>query len=260
MIPRVFHQIWLGDEAFPDEYRGMRETWRRHHPQWELLLWTEETLPAGFRPEVYELLRQPAERADMLRLELLKREGGVYIDTDIECLRPVDHLLEGVEAFLGLLDSGRVSNAVIGSVPGHPFLVRALEELRPRSTYGPVDRDGTGPLMLERVRQEFPDLTLFEPEIFYATTRGSAVYAFHHAARSWKDAKALRADLAKAERARAYAQDELARTRKRHELALQELEALRRGGLRRTVAFVPRLRRRAVLRVPGRIRRLLRRA
>src|SRR2546422_1461942 len=171
MIPHVFHQIWLGPDPFPPEYVSYQENWRRLHPGWELRFWTEETLPAGCRPEVYELLRQPAERADILRLEVLERQGGVYVDADLECLRQIDPLLDGVSLFLGALDSGRVSNAIIGSVPGHPLLVRALEELRPRSTYGPVDREGTGPLLLERLRREFADVTVFEPEVLYETSR-----------------------------------------------------------------------------------------
>jgi len=217
VIPRVFHQIWLGPEPFPRDYERYRRSWTSRHPAWELRVWTEENLPAGLeRAEVYELLRQPAERADMLRLELLRRDGGVYIDADLECLRPIDELLDGVEAFLGLLDSGRVSNAIVGAAPGHPFVERAVRELRPRTTYGPVDREGTGPLLLERLRHDVPDVTVFEPEIFYATTPGTAVYAFHHTARSWKDAAALREDLLRAERARAQAQDELARLRRRY--------------------------------------------
>ena len=104
--------------------------------------------------EAANLLRQPAERADILRLELLHRHGGVYLDADFECLKPIDPLLDGVSCFLGLLDSGRVSNAVIGAVPGHPLLAQAMAEVRPRTTYGPVDREGTGPLLLERIRHD----------------------------------------------------------------------------------------------------------
>jgi len=259
MIPKVLHQIWLGPDPFPPEYAGYQQTWRRLHPGWDFRFWTEESLPAGLRPEVYELLRQPAERADILRLELLHREGGVYVDADLECLRPIDPLLDGVSFFLGALDSGRVSNAIIGSVPGHPLLVRALEELRPRSTYGPVDREGTGPLLLERLRGEFPDVTVFEPEVLYETSRERAVYAFHHSARSWKDAAALRADVARAERDRASARDELARVQKRYELAQRELEALRGGSLGSVRAAGLRLRRLAVRRIPDKVRRVLRR-
>ena len=52
-------------------------------------LWTEENLPLSpLRPEVLERLRAPVERADILRLEILYTHGGVYLDTDLECLRP----------------------------------------------------------------------------------------------------------------------------------------------------------------------------
>jgi mannosyltransferase OCH1-like enzyme len=258
VIPKVLHQIWLGPDPFPPEYAGYQKTWRRLHPGWDFRFWTEESLPAGLRPEVYELLRQPAERADILRLEVLCLDGGVYVDADLECLRSIDPLLDGVSFFLGALDSGRVSNAIIGSVSGHPLLMRALEDLRPRSTYGPVDREGTGPLLLERLRGDFSDVTVFEPEVLYETSRDRAVYAFHHSARSWKDAAALRADVARAERARASARDELARVQKRYELAQRELAALGGGGLGRLRGAGLRLRRLAVRRVPDKVRRVFR--
>ena len=214
MIPRVFHQIWLGEEPFP--YEAERAGWRRFHPDWELRLWQEADLPADLElAEAANRLRQPAERADILRLELLHRHGGVYLDADFECLKPIDPLLDGVTCFLGLLDSGRVSNAVIGCVPGHPLLAKAMSEVRPRATYGPVDREGTGPLLLERLRGGFDDVTLFEPNVFYATEREQAEYAFHLSVRSWKDEAGLRGDLARAERDRAIAREELRKLQKR---------------------------------------------
>jgi mannosyltransferase OCH1-like enzyme len=210
VIPRVFHQIWLGEADFP--YPAERETWQRHHPDWEHRLWTEAELPADLElAEAANLLRQPAERADILRLELLHRHGGVYLDADFECLKPIDPLLDAVSCFLGLLDSGRVSNAVIGCVPGHPLLARAMAEVRPRTTYGPVDREGTGPLLLERLRRGMDDVTLLPSNTFYATEREEAEYAFHLSARSWKDEEGLRADLARAERERQIARTEMRR-------------------------------------------------
>jgi mannosyltransferase OCH1-like enzyme len=217
----------------PEEYVRLGETWKRHHNGWENRLWVETNLPTDLRPEVYELLRRPAERADILRLELLHRLGGVYVDADFECLRPVDDLLGGVVCFLGSLDSGRVSNAIIGAVPGHPLLSRALAELRPRTTFGPVDREGTGPLLIERLRKEFPDVTVFHTDVFYATERERAEYAFHHSARSWKDEAGLRSDLARAERERSIAREELQKLKKRYERA-------RKGGrLRRMLGRPP---------------------
>jgi mannosyltransferase OCH1-like enzyme len=218
VIPRVFHRIWLGPDPMPEEYVRLGQTWKRNHPDWEHHLWAETNLPTDLeRHEVYELLRRPAERADILRLELLHRLGGVYVDADIESLKPIDRLLDGVSCFLGALDSGRVSNAVIGSVPGHPLLARAIAELRPRTTFGPVDRDGTGPLLIERLRHEFEDVTVFEPDVFFATEREQAQYAFHLSARSWKDEAGLRSDLARAERDRAIAREELRRLQKKYD-------------------------------------------
>jgi mannosyltransferase OCH1-like enzyme len=218
VIPRVFHRIWLGPDPMPEEYVRLGQTWKRNHPDWEHHLWAETNLPTDLeRHEVYELLRRPAERADILRLELLHRLGGVYVDADLESLKPIDTLLDGVSCFLGALDSGRVSNAVIGAVPGHPLLARAIAELRPRTTFGPVDREGTGPLLIERLRHEFPDVTVFEPEVFFATEREQAQYAFHLSARSWKDEAGLRSDLARAERDRAIAREELRRLQKKYD-------------------------------------------
>ncbi len=76
----ILHQIWLGPNPLPEEFAAYGETWRRHHPAWDYRLWTEDTLPPDLaRLEVYERLRFPAERADILRLELLWRDGGVYL-------------------------------------------------------------------------------------------------------------------------------------------------------------------------------------
>jgi mannosyltransferase OCH1-like enzyme len=233
VIPRVFHQIWLGEELFP--YGVERETWRRFHPAWEHRLWTEDDLPGDLElAEAANRLRQPAERADILRLELLHRHGGVYLDADFECLQPIDPLLDGVTCFLGLLDSGRVSNAVIGCVPGHALLAKAMAEVRPRTTYGPVDREGTGPLLLERLRGGFDDVTLFEPNVFYATEREQAQYAFHLSVRSWKDEAGLRSDLTRAERDRAIAREELRKLQKRY-------DAARKGGRLRRFLRRPRV-------------------
>jgi hypothetical protein len=96
-----------------------------------------------------------------------------------------------------------------------------MAEVRPRTTYGPVDREGTGPLLLERLRGDFEDVTLFEPNVFYATEREQAGYAFHLSVRSWKDESGLRSDLARAERDRAIAREELRKLQKRYDRADQ---------------------------------------
>ena len=187
----------------PQEFVDYQESWRRHHPDWEMHLWTDESLPGDLgRPEAYELLRNPAERSDIIRLELLFRFGGVYVDTDMESLRPIDPLLaEGVDAFAGYVDSGTVQNAVIAAEAGHPVIERALRELRPVTEYGVETAllRGTGPPFLTALLREHPEVKIYPPEVFYPATDAEReqAYAVHHVAESWKSpdlwkARALR--------------------------------------------------------------------
>jgi mannosyltransferase OCH1-like enzyme len=245
VIPRILHQVWLGPKRLPDEFADYRETWRRHHPSWQLRLWTEDNLPADLRrPEVYERLRVPAERSDILRLEVLYRDGGVYVDTDFECRGPLDDLIEGLDFFAAYLKPGRANNAVIGAVPGHPILDRALDEVRPVDSYG-YDKHAAGPLFLDALLKDYPDVTIFDPPVFYPATpaeREQAV-AIHHAARSWKDAEGFRQAALRAEARLARAQKELEAERKRHEKTRRALE-IARGGRANGVLRLPSLLRR----------------
>ena len=250
-IPRVFHQIWLGPDPLPRDYAEYQRSWLRRHPGWELRVWTEENLPGDLeRKETYELLRRPAERSDMLRLELLHRHGGVYVDADFECKRSIEPLLDGVEFFCAYIDPARVNNALIGSVAGHPLLERGIRELRQRTTFGPVDKEGTGPLFFNRLVSDDPGVTIFAEELFYPRTPAAAegAYAVHHAARSWKEPADLLLDAVRAEQRLAIVQDELAKSEERLRLAQEELDALRGGQSTRAAAL--RTRRFFVRRVP----------
>jgi mannosyltransferase OCH1-like enzyme len=207
----------------PDEFAAYRESWRRHHAAWEHRLWTEDNLPTDLRrPEVNERLRVPAERSDILRLEVLWRFGGVYVDTDFECHRPLDPVIEGLDFFTApLKPNGWVNNAFIGSAPGHPILDRALDELKPREFHG-YDKHGTGPRFLDTLLQDYPEATRLPAELFYQTSPSQLenAVATHHAAGSWKTVESYRNAVQLAERRNF-------ELRGRVEELEQELEAVR---------------------------------
>ena len=243
-IPPVFHQIWVGPDPLPSEYRAYQQTWLEHHPGWELRLWTEENLPQGLRrPEVYERLRAPAERANLLRLELLWREGGVYMDTDFECRRSIEPLVEDAELFITLAKADRVNNALMGGVAGHPLFDEALEKVRPVEFFG-HDKAATGTRFLDGLLLGRPEVTLLDAELFYPSTAAQLerAYAVHHKARSWKNAELLRIDLERAEREIQTQKDLAAKRKLRYQKAEAELDRLRRTWPHR----VARLARRAL--------------
>ena len=229
MIPRILHQVWVGPDPMPDEFRDYRESWRRHHPGWEMPLWTEENLPTDLaRPEVYERLRKPAERSDIIRLEMLLRSGGLYVDTDFECLRSVEPLVEGIDFCTAYLKPGRVNNALIGAAPGHPILERAIRELRPRTEYG-YDKMAAGPLFFDELIRQYPEVTIFPPEYFYPSTPGERerAYAVHHSARSWKEPEDFRLAALRAERRLAEVQGRLEELERKYATAQARLRGER---------------------------------
>jgi mannosyltransferase OCH1-like enzyme len=233
MIPRIIHHIWIGPDRLPDDQGPWIKSWKRHHRKWEHRLWTEENLPADpIRPEILERLRAPVERADILRLEILFRHGGVYVDTDLECLRPLDDVL-GDEEFVGVCHKpGRITNTAIASVPSHPLLEHALREVRPMETYWTSAserlKEVAGPLLLERLVADYPDVKLLDPPLFFPSTpeeREGAV-AVHHMARVWHNTTTLRAAMLRAEKRLEKTKARLAEERRAHAATQQRLAQL----------------------------------
>jgi mannosyltransferase OCH1-like enzyme len=129
MIPKIIHRIWVGG-PMPDHYRQYGEAWEKLHPGWSFRLWTDEDFQNGWlqNQDLFDKAEQyvPKDavgqfRSDVARYEILYRFGGVYVDCDVEPLKPFDGLLEA-EAFAGWEKTSLyVGNTVIGSVPGAAF-------------------------------------------------------------------------------------------------------------------------------------------
>lgn len=189
-IPRVIHWLWLGAGDIPTLFERYMDSWRRHHPQWQTRLWRDATLPTLSCQQQYEATRAFKTRYDMVRLELLRQEGGVILDMDVEAVRPIDALLPGVNAFAGRIAGGHVGNQVLGAVPHHPFFERALERIRTSWNADDSSSDAAGKGLLKNLLADAPgDITLFPPETFHFQPSFEppkrpddfpAVYAVHH--------------------------------------------------------------------------------
>lgn len=102
MIPKKIHYCWFGKGEMPDLALKCIESWHRVMPDYEYKLWNEETFNVNVVPytkEAYEA-RKYAFVTDYVRLWALYNEGGIYMDTDVEILKPLDDLLH-LSAFTG---------------------------------------------------------------------------------------------------------------------------------------------------------------
>lgn len=90
-VPKKVHQIWFGDQSRVD--RKKIAQWKVFSEKfgYEYVLWTEQddsTLQSFMLPQNFELMVQMRQRnnywaaSDIVRFELMKRFGGVYIDCD----------------------------------------------------------------------------------------------------------------------------------------------------------------------------------
>ena len=173
MIPRRLHHIWLGG-PLPAKAERTIDSWRRHHPRWESRLWTDDNLPDMPHLEPYfRAATTAAGKADMLRVELIHSLGGVYVDADIECLRPIDPLLAGCACFAaceydpttyGLTGPSGITNAIFGAAPAHPA-VRAVIGGVP-DTFIADNPLAAGPKLFRAVMHRRPDVRIFEKDIF----------------------------------------------------------------------------------------------
>ena len=131
-IPKIIHQIWIGS-PLPDKYIPLINSWKLNHPDWEYILWDDVMIDALglINKDQYDTSTNYGQKADIARYEILYRVGGVYVDIDFECLRPMDIFHHVCDYYTGVAYSGRFStfNGLIGSTPGNPILKECIDTL-----------------------------------------------------------------------------------------------------------------------------------
>ncbi|KAG8885075.1 hypothetical protein FRB97_002240 [Tulasnella sp. 331] len=132
-IPRILHQTWK-TETLPEKWVDASRHCRDLMPDYEYVLWTDETSRqliaehyAWFLP-TFDGYKYPIQRADAIRYFVLHRFGGVYMDLDIGCIRPVDPLLDYQVILPRTIPVG-VSNDLMFSAKGHPFMDQVIHGL-----------------------------------------------------------------------------------------------------------------------------------
>ena len=106
-IIRKIHYCWFGRGEMPKLVERCIASWRTHMPDWEYRLWTEDNFDVTTAPRYVQeayAAKKYAFVSDYVRLWALEREGGLYLDTDVEVLRSFDPLLSDI-AFIGLEES-----------------------------------------------------------------------------------------------------------------------------------------------------------
>lgn len=155
----------------PETTTSQVETWwlwaTEIHQEWNCVTYRDPLDPADFplTGHLWDLCHHGAQKAGLIRLELIYTHGGVYIDSDVQVHRSFLDLL-GLRMFAGWESETIIPDAIFGAEAGHP----ALEELIQAAScllklgYGPWE---TGPGVFTDLLPGRQDVTLFPPATFY---------------------------------------------------------------------------------------------
>jgi len=190
-IPKIIHQTWK-DKHVPPNCIPLQRTWLTHHPDWKYRLWTDVDNRAfisqyynWFLP-IYDGYPENIMRVDAVRYFMLYHYGGLYVDLDFECLRPLEPLLIGRQVVIALEPPEHleihsvqqpsfnklICNALMASQPRHLFWEWVFQELI-ISQDASYPLDATGPFMLTRAYDSFSQhdtVTLESSKRFYPIT------------------------------------------------------------------------------------------
>lgn len=182
-IPRLFHFIWLGPNRLDFSYI---ETWRRHHPDWQLRIWTDADLTKknfDSFSQIQQSLKY-TQKSDLMRYEILYRYGGVYFDVDFECKKNITELLRGHTFVVcnGDFDCPFppvMANSFFAATPRHHILQYAMKEIQKLVIDNKKrPQEVTGPHFLGRVLDAFPlDYHELPPRLLFPHTYQEH---FHH--------------------------------------------------------------------------------
>lgn len=96
MIPKIIHYCWFGRNPLTPLAQKCIASWRTFFPNYEIREWNEDNFDVNIIPYTAEAYRvgKYAFVSDYARFWVLYRYGGVYFDTDVEVIRPMDDVLE----------------------------------------------------------------------------------------------------------------------------------------------------------------------
>ncbi|MFZ3391265.1 glycosyltransferase family 32 protein [Buttiauxella gaviniae] len=136
MIPKIIHIIWIGDESRRPTKNIL--SWIENNPSWTVKLWGNDELH-NLKWFNIRHIQEMIERkelcgvADLMRLEILYNEGGIYVDADMISNHPLEKWLFECDMFAcwenEIARPGLIANGVIAAIKKNEFIGRMIFDL-----------------------------------------------------------------------------------------------------------------------------------
>ena len=136
MIPKIIHYCWFGRNPLPESAQKCIASWKKFLPGYEIKEWNEDNFDVNIIPytkEAYEA-KKYAFVSDYARFWILYKYGGLYFDTDVEVIKPMDDIIDrgpfmGIEVVAKEGEYPKVAPGLgLGVTPGFGLFKELLEE------------------------------------------------------------------------------------------------------------------------------------
>ena len=214
---KVIHYCWFGRKSLPSLALKCIDSWRKYLPEYEIKEWNEDNFDVNLIPYIKEAYqaKKYAFVSDYARFWVLYHYGGIYFDTDVEVIRPLDSIIAcgpfmGCENAIDIL-KGKTSLLVnpglgIGVYPHHPFYKEMLDlyaTLKFVDDKGHLNLNTIGCYTTDLVRkygfkdemkiQRVIDISIYPVDYFSPISVDDSklritenTYTIHHFAQSWQ--------------------------------------------------------------------------
>lgn len=131
MIPKAIHYCWFGRNPKPKLAEKCIRSWKKHCPDYEIIEWNEDNYDLSMAPlyvrQAYEA-KKWAFVTDYVRLQVVYEHGGIYMDTDVELIKPLDDLLT-YDAYFGFEDERFIATGLgFGARKHAPILKELMDD------------------------------------------------------------------------------------------------------------------------------------
>lgn len=213
MIPKIIHYCWFGGNPLPELAIKCMESWKKYCPDYEIIEWNEKNFDLHYNDYVWEAYQAKkwAFITDVVRMYALSTYGGIYMDTDVEVIKPLDPYLKHV-AFSGYENEHDIPTGIMASEKGGKWVTDNLHYydnkhfLKDDGSYDMTTNVVTLtnymlPLGLKQnnTYQDFPGLITFYPKDYFCPKSyfDGKIYltdntvTIHHFAGSWRSEKGI---------------------------------------------------------------------
>ena len=134
MIPRIIHYCWLSNDPIPEKLQRCMNSWKEKLHDYEFILWNFDRFDINTSLWVKDAFqaKKYAFAADFIRLYAIYNYGGIYLDMDIEVIKPFDDLLNAEYMLAYEDDDQRIEAGCFGAVKSAPYIKDCLEYFKNR--------------------------------------------------------------------------------------------------------------------------------